>query len=192
MRGLAKNIACIAVFDDLACIHHQDAARDFGKNRGIVTDKKKSRFIARLEALEKSENPGFDGRIERGRGLIGDNELRMARHRLRDRYALKFASAQLMRIGIELPRGVRKLNPFEKGHRFRSAALARPGPMRAEDLGDLLAHGYHRTERDSWLLRNQRNFSTANFPEFPLPEPQEVFPLIPDGPAHNSRRSGQQ
>ena len=56
-----------------------------------------------LKALEKLENLRLDRDIERGCGLVGDNEIRSTKQRERNHDALTHAPGQLMRIPRKAP-----------------------------------------------------------------------------------------
>ena len=56
----------------------------------------RSRMLA-----QQVEDPGLDRHVERGRRLVGDQHLRVARERHRDHHALPHAAGELVRVLVE-------------------------------------------------------------------------------------------
>ena len=82
-----------------------------------------------LDRLEQLEDLGLDRDVERGRRLVGDQQLRLARERHRDHHALAHAARQLVRVLLGAPLRASGSRP--------AAASRSPGP-RTRVLADLL------------------------------------------------------
>ena len=60
----------------------------------------------RPELLEQGQDLRLDGDVERGGGLVGDQEVGLVGQRHGDHDALPLAARELMRIGVEAAFGV--------------------------------------------------------------------------------------
>ena len=76
------------------------------------------------QVVEQVEHLRLHGHVERGRRLVGDQELRVARERDRDHHALAHAARVAVRVVVEPLGGVRDPHLLEQLDR----ALAAPAP----------------------------------------------------------------
>ena len=76
------------VLDDLAGVHHGDAVAHPGDDAEVVGDQQHGDVEALLQVGEEVEDLGLDRHIERGRRLVGDEQLRLARQGHGDEHAL--------------------------------------------------------------------------------------------------------
>ena len=56
-----------------------------------------------LELAEQLEDLRLDGHVQRGRRLVGDQQLGLARQRHRDHHALPHAAGHLVRVLVQPP-----------------------------------------------------------------------------------------
>ena len=91
--------------------------------------------VSALQRAHQIEDLRLDRDVERGRRLVGDQQLRVAGERHRDHHALPHAARELVRIVVEalLRRGNAHLRSISIG------ALARLAP-----LDRAMPHGYLR------------------------------------------------
>ena len=84
--------------DDAAGIHHRDLVGAAGDDAEIVGDEDHRHVPAALLARQQVEDLRLDRDVERRGRLVGDQELRLAGQRDRDRHALPHAAGELVRI----------------------------------------------------------------------------------------------
>ena len=109
----------------------------------------------RLQVGEQLQDLRLDGDVERGRRLVGDQQLRRAGERHRDHDALAHAAGELVRVGVEaLRRGgdAHELHQLERP-RLRAAGALMPRCC-DERLRDLEADRQHRVEARHRLLED--------------------------------------
>ena len=70
-----------------------------------------------LLRLEHVEHLGLHGDVERGGGLVGEQELRAARQRDRDAHPLAQAARQLVRVLVHAALGIGHAHRLEQRHR---------------------------------------------------------------------------
>ena len=83
--------------DDDAVLHHHDAVGEVGHHAHVVRDEDDRRVEALVEVAHQIEDLGLNRHVQRRRRLVGDQQQRVARDRLRDHRALPLATRQLVR-----------------------------------------------------------------------------------------------
>ena len=101
MLGLAEDFEHRAVFDLLALEHHEHVVGDLGDHAQVVRDEDDRHAALVAELAEDFEDLGLDRDVERGRRLVGDQQLRVAREGHRDHHALLLPARHLVRIRID-------------------------------------------------------------------------------------------
>src|SRR5579872_215477 len=154
-------------FDDSPGVHHGNAIRDFADDSQIMRDEKKRQVQFRAKAHEEFENLLLHGDVERGGGLVGDQQARAHGESHRDHGALAKASGKLVR---ELTRALRRLGNGGAFERFDGAA-ANFGSrerwlMRANGFFDLRANAHDGIEGGHRLLKNHGDFAATQFAHF--------------------------
>ena len=74
--------------DDAAGIHHQHAVGGLGDDAHVVRDDDDRHAELVAQVHQQVEHLRLDGHVERGRRLVGDQQLRPAGERHRDHHAL--------------------------------------------------------------------------------------------------------
>ena len=90
-----------ALLGDACGIHDDDAVGIARDHAEIVGDDDERDVEFARQILHQFENLRLDGDVERGGGLVGDDELGIARESDRDHHALAHAAGELMRVLIE-------------------------------------------------------------------------------------------
>jgi hypothetical protein len=121
VRGRLKNVVLGGKFYQVAGIHHRNSVGDLRNYREIVRDEKHSQAELGAEFCQQVENLSLDGDIERGRGLVGDQQLRAIDDGHGDYDALAHAAGELVRIITGATIGVRD------GYVFHGLDGALPG-----------------------------------------------------------------
>ena len=98
MRRSIEDLAHLSVLDDPAGIHHGDVVAHPGDDPEIMGDEQQREIELPLQGAQQVKVLRLDRRIERGRCLIGDQQLRPARDCDRTHHTLAHAAAELVGI----------------------------------------------------------------------------------------------
>ena len=161
MSGCVEDIGFGAQFDQVPGVHHGDAIGNVRNNGEIVRDEehRQSKFVA--EIIEQIENLLLDGNIERGGGLVGDQQLRTVDDGHSDHDALAHASGELVRIAARTLFGVGDGNILHAFDRSPPSLGFGDLVVSQHRFRDLLADAHDRIERGHGLLKNHRNARAA-------------------------------
>ena len=110
-----KDFFCFSVFDDFAGIHDRNVVGDVAHHGEIVRDEDHGevQLVAQLE--EQIEDLGLNGNVERGYGLVSDNEFRFRGQGARDGDPLALSAGKFVRIFSHVT-GVQSHRFHEFGH----------------------------------------------------------------------------
>ncbi len=176
---IGEHLGGLARFDDLALLHHRDVAGDLAHDAEIVGDEQQRHAELGLQVLEQREDLRLDGDVERGRRLVGDEQVGAVGERHGDHHPLPLAAGQLVRIGAEpggwigdADLGQQADHPFAR----RSGATA----VQGDDLADLALDGVQRIERGHRLLEHHRHAGAAHFAQLRVAHRQHVATLEED------------
>ena len=145
---------------------------------------------ARGASADELQDLRLDGDVERGGGLVGDEQLGVARQRHRDHHPLAHAARQLVRVGAR-PAASASAMPDLAEHLDRPVPgrlLGRPSGG-ADRLGDLVADGEHRVERRHRLLEDHGHGVAADVAHLVVRELQQVAAIEQDLAGHGAPRS---
>src|SRR5690606_14642762 len=127
-----------------------------------------------LQLIDQFEYLRLDRNVERGCGLVRDQELRLAGNSYGDHCPLPHAARQLMRIFPDpllcrwYANSIQKLNSFSFRVTARHTAVAHQG------FANLLADGQHGIERGHRLLEDHADLIAANGAHFTVRHRIEV------------------
>ena len=136
---VVEELALRPVLDDAARVHHGDVVGDVGDDAEVVRDQDHRRVEVVLELVDQLDDLRLDRHVERRRGLVGDQDVRVVRQRHRDHRALAHAARELMRIVVD---ALFRMRDPDLPQELHGAVVAR-GPLvdvlvRADRLADLL------------------------------------------------------
>ncbi len=94
--------------DQLAEPQHGDAMRDLGDHAEVVRDEEHAGAVARLQVADQRKDLRLRRHVERGGGLIGDEQHRIEHQRHGDHDALALAARELVWIGRDHALGIRQ------------------------------------------------------------------------------------
>ena len=92
------DVARRPALDDAARIHHVHPVGVARDDAEIVRDDDQRHAETPRQILHQLEDLRLDGDVERGRRLVGDDQLGLAAQRHGDHHALAHAAAEVMRI----------------------------------------------------------------------------------------------
>jgi hypothetical protein len=99
---LQEHVDHLALFDDAPRVEHRDAIADLLDHIHLVCDQHDGQPEFAIDALEQIQNGARGFGVERGRRLIGQQHLRLARERARNADTLLLPAADLRRIAVLL------------------------------------------------------------------------------------------
>ena len=138
--------------DDPPEVHDRDAVGDVADDREVVRDEDVGEVELLLQLDEQVEDLGLDRDVERGDGLVGDDELRLQHERAREPDALPLPAAELVRVAVG--RLGRHADALEHVVDDRPAALPPGDAVDREPLGDQVADLHARIERPHRVLEH--------------------------------------
>ena len=141
--------------DDPARVHDVDAIAHAGGDAEVVGDHQDGRAELVGELLDQLEDLGLDGHVERGRGLVGEDELGVAREGDRDHDALAHAARELERVVPEALLGPRDADLREQLDDAVARGRVREAHVLADRLGDLVADGEGRVQARQRVLEDE-------------------------------------
>ena len=105
--------------------------------------------------------------VERRRRLVGDEEARVAGKRDRDHRALTEAAAQLERVLIDAPLGLRDADAAQRLDSAAPRLLPADRVVQHHRLDELRPHRVHGTEGGHRLLENETDLAASNRANLP-------------------------
>ena len=162
MLRRGEDIVRRATLDDLAIGHHAHPVRHLAHDAEIVGDEQHRHVEFRFELEQQVEDLRLDGHVERGGGLIGDQQVRLVGERHGDHHPLPLAARKLMRIRVEAAFRVLDTDLVDEIEHARLRCAVRQTAMDLEHLADLLLDGVKRVERSHRLLKNHGNLIAAD------------------------------
>ena len=78
MLRVVEDLLLVALLDDPARVHDQNPVGDVRDDAEVVGDENDSRPELSLQVLDQLENLSLDRHVERGRRLVGDQQVRVA------------------------------------------------------------------------------------------------------------------
>ena len=172
-------------FHDAAGIHDVDAVGVARDHAEIVGDHDHGHAEPARQALHQLEYLSLYCDIQRGGGLIGQDEGGVAGQGHGDHHPLPHPAAELVGILSQSPLGI------GDAHEAKELDGARPRLRRAHPemdlrgLGQLAADGEHGVERGHRLLEDHGDLATAHAAHLLLAQLQEIAPLEDHRPVHD-------
>ena len=108
-----EQVVGLGGLDDPARVHDVDPVRVSRDHAHVVRDQQHRHAEPRLQVVEQLEYLGLNRHVERGRGLVGDQQLGLAGQRHRDHDALPEAARELVRVVAEPFPGLRQPDQAE-------------------------------------------------------------------------------
>ena len=141
-------------------VHDREAVADLDEHREVVGDEEHREDEAVLQVLQQPEHLRLHHHVERGRRLVGDDDLRVAGERHRDHHALLLATGELVRVVVGASR--REAHLLEElADPARRARLVGRG-VHEHRLGDLVADRAHGVQRVERALEDDRRARPAH------------------------------
>ena len=162
MRRPVENVAHAAALDDLARIHHRDAVAQLGDQPEMMGDEQNRASSVLLKLLQQSDDLDLERGIERGRRLIGNQQLGLRQHGHGDGDALPHAAGKFMRILRQSAAMDRECRPAPASPCYASACLRWKGRSRYWMSAHLPADAQDGVERRHRILEDDGHPIAAN------------------------------
>jgi len=155
LRGCEQHIDRRAL-DDLARVHDCDLVANLGDHSEIVGYENDRGIGGGLEVTHEVEDLRLNGDVERRRGLVGNQQLRIAGERESDHYPLAHAAGKPMRIVVDALLGRWDFHQPQQIDGARTRLFSRQAAVTDEGLCNLLADRVDRIERRHRFLEDHR------------------------------------
>ena len=161
LGGRGEQRAAIALLDLVATLHHQHAVGDLGHHAHVVGDEDHAHRQLLLQLADQRQDLRLDGDVERGGGLVGDQQRGPAGQRHRDHHPLAHAARQLVRVAAQHLARFWNAHQVEEAQRLGHGLGLRAALVQHDAFGDLLADGEHRVQAGHRLLEHHRDVGAA-------------------------------
>ncbi len=151
-----------AFLDDLARVHDVDAVGHVAHHAQIVGDEQHRHAALLLQLLEQLQDLRLDGDIERGGGLVGDQQVGLVGERHGDHHPLTLAAGELIGVGVEALLGLGEADLAQQLEHARLHGGLVEAVVQLHDLADLRADGVQRVERGHRLLEDDGDLLAAD------------------------------
>ena len=186
--GLSKRSSVDACSTTWPGVHDDDVVRRLGDDAHVVRDDDHRHVVLVPEVVEQVEHRRLDGHVERGRRLVGDQELRVAGERDRDHHALAHPAREAVRVVVEPLGRARDPHLLEQLDRLLPRLRLRHVVVAPDRLGDLRPDRQRRVQRGHRILEDHRDLAAAHVLELLLGELREVLPVEHDRAGDDLRR----
>jgi hypothetical protein len=180
--GMVQHLLSRPLLDQAAVLHHGDAVGNLGHHAEVMGDEDHPHALLALQFADQRQDLRLRGDVQRGGGLVGDQDVGLQRKRHRDHRALALAARQLVRVGLQ---DLLRVGQVHRGQQFQHARTAGSAVTRAVDLQhlvDLRTDAQHRVQRRHRLLKDHRDAVAAQVAQ-PLGRGlQQVFSFEQDAP----------
>ena len=107
MLGLVEDGLEVASLGDPAGVHDGDVVSRLGDHPKVVGDQDDGRPVRLLEVADQVEDLSLHRHVERGRRLVGDQDLGVEGERHGDHHPLSHAAGELVRVAVDSLGGAR-------------------------------------------------------------------------------------
>ncbi|SPT41531.1 Uncharacterised protein [Achromobacter denitrificans] len=161
MARRGEDIFNRAFLDNLPGIHHRHLLRNARHHAQVMGDQHHRDAQLGLQVGQQAQNLRLDGDVQRGAGLVGDQQFRAAHQRHRNHHALAQAARQLVRILRQALPGRGNAHFFQQLHGAVARLLLAGVAVVNVVLGQLLANGVGRVQRRHGFLEDHRHLAAA-------------------------------
>ena len=141
MLGILQHLIPGAAFHNFPCVHHDNSVRQAGDNAQIVGDQQNGHSGLLLQIPELFQNLSLNGHIQRGGGLIGNQQPWIGRHGHGNHHTLPLTPGELMRVLPVYRIAIRDAGGCQAFHgSFSPLSRAQLPAVVAENFLHLLSH----------------------------------------------------
>ncbi len=170
-----------------AGVHDHHAVGEVCDHAQVVRDQDDRGAEPLSNFAQEVEDPGLNGHVERRRGLVGDQDLRVARKRNRDHHPLAHPAGELVRVLLDPAARVRDVHEIEQLHHPRPGLTLGHVHVLLHDLLDLASDPEHRIQRGHRLLEDERDLPSTDLPQARPGRSEQLVPLEEHAPGDARR-----
>ncbi len=178
--GALDDVGDAADLDDAAGIHDGDAVGGLGDDAHVVGDEHDGGAAFAGKRLEQLDDLSLDRNVERGGGLVGDDEAGLGAEGERDDDALAHAAGEFVRVGVESLGGGGDADALEPEDRPLARLGGADRQMRAHGFHQLAADGVERVQRGQRILEDGADLLAADRAELVWTHIVDAFAVEPD------------
>ena len=173
-----------------AGVHHHHPGADAGDHRHVVGDQHDRGAELAVEVLELLQDLRLDRDVERGGGLVGDEQAGLIGQAHGDHDALAHAARELVRELLGAPLRVRNAHAPQQLRHAALGLLLGESIVRVHRLLDLEAHLEHRVERRHGVLEDHGDVAAPKLAELVVVHGEHVAAVEGDAPLDDLARFG--
>ncbi len=162
--GRAEHLGGLAVFDQLASIHHRHVVGDIRNDTHVVGDHQHGHMTLGAELFHQFQDLGLDRHVERGRRLVGDDEFRFRTQGERDHDPLAHTAGKLVRILLDPFRRIGNADRVDQFDGSSPGLVPGQRQMGADGFHQLGFHRLERIERGERILKDHADLPAAQQP----------------------------
>ena len=166
-----------AAFHDAAAIHDLHIVGEAGDHAHVMGDPDHRHAQLALEVAHQVQHLRLHRHVQRGGGLVGDQQLGLAGDADGDHRALPHAAGELVWILLHALVRVGNADQVQQLHRAPQRRAARQLHVPAQGFADLVADGENRVQRGHRVLEDHADLATPQLLEFRLAHGEQVAPL---------------
>ena len=182
---MVKNLLLGAVLHNVAGVDDRHLVADLGHNAHVVGDQQHGGVVLFAQVGDQVQHLGLDGHIQRGGGLVGQQQVGVAGQRNGNDHTLLHAAGKLMRILIvPLRRDTHDLQHLLGA--LLGGGVALVVAVQPHHLGDLVADALHRVQGRHRVLKDHRDVVAADLAHLVLRQLQHILAFQVDLAARNA------
>jgi hypothetical protein len=160
--GLVEDGVHVRLLHDPAEVHHRDLVGYFGDHPEVVGDEDDRHVELALQVLDQLQHLRLHGHVERGGGLVGDQQAGAARQRHGDHGPLPETAGEFVRVGAKPLRGIGNVDAGEHLGGDVAGLVFVSGDVKQDALDDLVADGVDWREGLHRLLEDLGDLAAAD------------------------------
>jgi len=141
--------------------------------------------VVAAQSIDELQHLRLNRDIERGRRLVGDQQFRVIGQCGGDHDALALTTGEPVRHVVVASGGVGNADFVHEGDCARLRFGGAHRPVRANSLGDLVAHGPCWIEAGGWVLEDHGDFIAAHLPQRVVVKPDDLAAIDADAARHD-------
>ena len=174
--SLSEDFSCRAVFDHSAAVHHQHAIHMAGDHAEVMRNEDQAHRALAHEFPNQLQDLACHGHVQRGGGLIGNQQGRLAGQGHGNGDALALAARKLVWIGIDPPCRLRNAHPVEQFDGALARLCSLHATVQAQGLGHLIANGVNWVQCRHRLLEDHADAVASNAAQRPVLHAHQFLP----------------
>ena len=171
-----------ALLHNATGIHHGYAIGHLDGGTDVVRDKNHRQAHLFLQLAKQQQDLDLHCGVQRGGGLVGQQQLGLASQGQGNHGALAHAARHLMRIGLQTALRAGNAHPFKQGQGTLPGLVLAHLFVTANGFDDLLAHAVNRVQRQQGLLKNHGRHTSTKATELVLRKREHILITDPDLP----------